>query len=154
MLKIRISRPSESTEIIQIWRNSVDATHDFLTIHDKQKIEKDVVDFFSKMPVWVAVNEDDRPLGFMFLHDHHLEALFIDASVRGFGIGRQLILHALNLHPNLTVDVNEQNKQALGFYQYMGFQVTGRSELDSKGRAYPLLHLSKEKEYTHRGEKR
>lgn len=85
MLKIRISRSSEAPEIIQIWKNSVDATHDFLTADDRQEIEKEVIGFFSETPVWVATNQEDRPLGFMFLHDGHLEALFIDASARGLG---------------------------------------------------------------------
>ncbi|TMD66902.1 MAG: GNAT family N-acetyltransferase [Chloroflexi bacterium] len=40
-----------------------------------------------------------------------------------------------------TVDVNEQNDQALGFYLRMGFVVVGRSELDSNGKPYPLLHM-------------
>ncbi|HEK0777202.1 TPA: acetyltransferase [Proteus mirabilis] len=148
MLKIRISRSSEAPEIIQIWKNSVDATHDFLTADDRQEIEKEVIGFFSETPVWVATNQEDCPLGFMFLHDGHLEALFIDASARGLGIGKQLISHALTLHPNLSVDVNEQNQQAVGFYQHMGFQISGRSELDNQGRAYPLLHLSRAKTLT------
>lgn len=143
MLNIRMSRPSEAAEIIQIWKNSVDATHDFLTAHDRQEIEKEVVGFFSETPVWVATSQEDRPLGFMFLHDGHLEALFVDASARGLGVGKQLISHALALHPDLSVDVNEQNHQAVGFYQHMGFQVSGRSDVDSQGRAYPLLHLSR-----------
>lgn len=143
MLNIRMSQPSEAPEIIQIWRNSVDATHDFLTAHDRQEIEQEVVGFFSETPVWVATNEEDHPLGFMFLHDGHLEALFVDASTRGLGVGKQMISHALALHPDLSVDVNEQNQQAVGFYQHMGFQVSGRSERDSQGRAYPLLHLKK-----------
>lgn len=146
MLKIRMSRPSEAPETIQIWRNSVDATHDFLTAHDRQEIEKEVVGFFSETPVWVATNQDDHPLGFMFLHDGHLEALFVDASARGLGVGKQLIAHALALHPDLSVDVNEQNQQAVGFYQHLGFRVSGRSERDNQGRPYPLLHLSKAKE--------
>ena len=143
MLKIRMSRPSEAPDVIQIWKNSVDATHDFLTVHDRQEIEKEVTGFFSETPVWVAVNQDDVPLGFMFLHDGHLEALFVDASARGLGVGKQLMLHALALHSDLSVDVNEQNQQALGFYRYMGFEVSGRSERDGQGRAYPLLHLRK-----------
>ncbi|WP_031594329.1 acetyltransferase [Pantoea agglomerans] len=143
MLEIRMSRPSEASEIIQIWKNSVDATHDFLTAPDRQEIEKEVVGFFSETPVWVATNQDDRPLGFMFLHDGHLEALFVDASARGFGVGKRLISHALTLHPDLSVDVNEQNQQAVDFYHHMGFQVSGRSERDNQGRPYPLLHLSK-----------
>ena len=143
MIKIRMSRPSEAEDIIQIWKSSVDATHDFLTTHDRQEIEKEVVGFFSETPVWVATNDEDLPLGFMFLHDGHLEALFVDASARGLGVGKLLISHALALHPDLSVDVNEQNQQAVGFYQHMGFQVSGRSGQDSQGRPYPLLHLRK-----------
>ncbi|AOP43050.1 acetyltransferase [Edwardsiella piscicida] len=143
MLKIRMSRLSEASEIIQIWRNAVDATHDFLTAYDRQQIEHEVISFFSQTPVWVATNQEDRPLGFMFLHDGHLEALFVDASARGLGVGKRLISHALALHPDLSVDVNEQNQQAVGFYQHMGFNVSGRSDLDSQGRPYPLLHLRK-----------
>lgn len=143
MLEIRMSRPSEAAEIIQIWKNSVDATHDFLTAHDRHEIEKEVIGFFSETPVWVAVNQEDHPLGFMFLDDGHLEALFVDAAARGLGVGKQLISHALALHPDLSVDVNEQNQQAVGFYHHMGFQVSGRSEHDNQGRPYPLLHLSK-----------
>ncbi len=44
-----------------------------------------------------------------------MEALFIDPDVRGTGIGRQLLQHALARHPQLTTDVNEQNAQAVGF---------------------------------------
>ena len=143
MIKIRMSRPSEAEDIIQIWKSSVDATHDFLTTHDRQEIEKEVVGFFSETPVWVATNDEDLPLGFMFLHDGHLEALFVDASARGLGVGKLLISHALALHPDLSVDVNEQNQQAVGFYHHMGFQVLGRSGQDSQGRPYPLLHLRK-----------
>ncbi len=109
MIKIRMSRPSEAEDIIQIWKSSVDATHDFLSAHDRQEIEKEVVGFFSETPVWVATNDEDQPLGFMFLHDGHLEALFVDATARGLGVGKQLISHALALHPDLSVDVNEQN---------------------------------------------
>ncbi|EEQ5903396.1 acetyltransferase [Escherichia coli] len=141
MLDIRMSRPSEASEIIQIWKSSVDATHDFLTDHDRQEIEKEVIGFFSETPVWVATNQDDQPLGFMFLHEGHLEALFVAGSARGLGVGKRLISHALALHPELSVDVNEQNQQAVGFYQHMGFQVSGRSDLDNQGRPYPLLHL-------------
>lgn len=136
-----MSRPDEGDQVVAIWKSSVDATHDFLTADDRKEIEKEVVGFFSETPVWVAVNVDDQPLGFMFLHDGHMEALFIDAAARGLGVGKALLLHALSLYPNLTIDVNEQNQQAVGFYQHMGFQVTGRSPLDGQGRAYPLLHL-------------
>lgn len=50
MIKIRMSRPSEAEDIIQIWKSSVDATHDFLSAHDRQEIEKEVAGFFFGNP--------------------------------------------------------------------------------------------------------
>lgn len=66
-------------------------------------------------PLTLAVDETDRALGFMFLHEGHMEALFIDPDHHGKGIGKALVESALALHPALTTDVNEQNGEALGF---------------------------------------
>jgi len=91
--------------------------------------------------VTVAVDENDKPLGFMLIDGTHMEALFIDPDVRGSGIGRELLQYGLSSHGPLTTDVNMQNSQAVGFYRRMGFVETGRSEVDSQGRPYPLIHL-------------
>ncbi|HBB3489632.1 TPA: GNAT family N-acetyltransferase [Escherichia coli] len=71
-----------------------------------------------------------------------LEELFIDPDVRGCGVGRMLVEHALSMAPELTTNVNEQNEQAVGFYKKVGFKVTGRSEVDDLGKPYPLLNLA------------
>lgn len=52
-----------------------------------------------------------------------------------------LVRHGISLHPKMTTDVNEQNSQAVGFYERMGFRRAGRSEVDGEGRPYPLIHL-------------
>nr|WP_254924477.1 acetyltransferase [Klebsiella pneumoniae] len=83
---------------------------------------------------------------FKFDHNKHMDALFVDPDVRGCGVGKLLIEHALSLTPKLTTNVNEQNEQAVGFYQKMGFRVTGRSETDDLGQPYPLLNLMYEQQ--------
>lgn len=40
--------------------------------------------------------------------------------------------------------VNEQNPQAKGFYEHMGFRVYKRSEMDEQGGPYPLLYMKLE----------
>lgn len=62
--------------------------------------------------------------------------------MRGCGVGRMLVEHALSMAPELTTNVNEQNEQAVGFYKKVGFKVTGRSEVDDLGKPYPLLNLA------------
>jgi putative acetyltransferase len=89
----------------------------------------------------VAIDSQDVPIGFMLLNDAHLEALFISPDRQGQGIGKLLTQPAMRAHEVLTVDVNDQNAQALGFYERLGFEITGRSSIDGQGRPYPLLHM-------------
>ncbi|TWB34743.1 putative acetyltransferase [Nitrospirillum viridazoti] len=140
-ITIRPSEARDGVRVLGIWRRAVDATHDFLTPADRAAIDAEVADFLPTAPLWLAVDAADRPIGFMLLNGAHMEALFVDPSHRGTGVGRRLVAHALTLHPVLTTDVNEQNGQAVGFYERLGFHPTGRSALDGQGRSYPLIHL-------------
>jgi putative acetyltransferase len=142
MVRIRSSRADEGERIVQIWRGAVDATHTFLTAVDRRELDELVVGFLPQASLWIAADEDDRALAFMLVEDGHMEALFVDPEARGKGIGAALVRFALSIHPAMTTDVNEQNDQAVGFYERMGFVQTGRSPLDGQGRPYPLLHLA------------
>src|SRR3546814_15054706 len=102
-------------------------------------IEAEVAAFLPQAPAWLATDPDDQAIGFMLIDGAHMEALFIDPAWRGKGVGRQLVDHALSLHPTLTTDVNEQNAQAIGFYEAMRFARTGRSDQDGQGRPYPQI---------------
>ena len=141
MVDIRPSTPADAARVVEIWNRAVDATHDFLTPQDRAAIGAEVEGFLPAAPLVLAVDADDRPLGFMLVDGAHMEALFIDPDSRGQGVGRALVAYALASQPELTTDVNEQNAQAVGFYERMGFAATGRSDLDGQGRPYPLIHL-------------
>ena len=141
VISIRRSRHDEGKKLIAIWRRSVDATHDFLSKEYRAELEDLVSAFLPEAPLWVAVTEKDEPIAFMLLTGEHMDALFVDPDVRGCGVGKLLINHALTLSSKLTTNVNEQNEQAVGFYKKMGFKVTGRSETDDLGKPYPLLNL-------------
>lgn len=80
--------------------------------------------------------------GFVGVQSDKIEMLFIDASARGQGIGKQLLNFALADLGARYVDVNEQNEQGVDFYEHMGFAVMSRSELDEQGKPFPILHLT------------
>ncbi len=136
-----MSTAQDATRVMAIWRRAVDATHDFLDPVDRAAIDTEVAGFLPGAPLTLAVDEEDRAIGFMLVDQGHMEALFIDPDHRGTGIGKALVEEALGRHPQLTTDVNEQNAQAIGFYKRLGFKRIGRSALDGQGRAYPLIHL-------------
>lgn len=138
---IRLPTPADAPRNLQIWRDAVHATHDFLSPEDLIAIDALVTEHLPAMVSFVKVDEADQPMGFLAMTGAHVDALFVDPAVHGGGIGRALMDHARSLAPVLTVDVNEQNPRAIGFYERLGFERIGRSETDDQGRPYPLLHL-------------
>ena len=78
----------------------------------------------------------------MGIENENLEMLFISNDERGKGLGKSLIQKAINEYGVKYLAVNEQNPQAKGFYEHMGFKVYKRSELDEQGNPYPILYMS------------
>jgi len=140
-----VIRPSigvaEYPALAAIWRRAVDATHDFLAEADRNEIEAGLQSVYFPAVVLSVAERDGRPVGFSGVLEGTLEMLFVDATERGGGIGTALLAHAITDQGVTTVDVNEQNASAAGFYAHRGFEVVGRSETDEAGRPYPLLHL-------------
>lgn len=134
--------PSEYPLLVAIWRSAVEATHDFLAAADLVEIEARLAPDYLPRVHLVVAERDGVPVGFAGVADGSLEMLFVDAAGRGRGVGSRLLEHAIAAHGVRAVDVNEQNAQALGFYEHAGFTVTGRSPVDDEGRPYPLLHLT------------
>jgi putative acetyltransferase len=141
MIKIRKSTLTDRARVMEIWRRAVDATHDFLSPEDRHDIEAEVAAFLPSAPLDLAVDETDKAMGFMLLDGSHMEALFVAPDFRGSGVGRCLVEDAVKRHPDLSTEVNEQNLQAIGFYERLGFDRSGRSAIDGQGRPYPLIHL-------------
>lgn len=77
----------------------------------------------------------------MGVEGSRLEMLFVAPSERGLGLGRQLLEYGMRHFAVREVTVNEQNPQAVGFYQHMGFQTYKRTDCDEKGNPYPLLYM-------------
>ncbi|MEV0071768.1 acetyltransferase [Amycolatopsis sp. NPDC050768] len=135
-----VSGPDEYPELLAIWRSAVKATHDFLTAADVSFYASRVPGYFPRVELTVAT-VDGVAAGFSGIASGSLEMLFVHADHRGEGVGSALLQAALSASPSLTLDVNEQNSQALGFYLHHGFVIAGRSATDSEGRPFPLLHL-------------
>jgi diamine N-acetyltransferase len=141
-LTIRAAQPADKDRLLDIWLRSVRATHRFLAESDIQSLLPAVRDVaLEQLELW-ALCEAGEVVGFMGLADTGVEALFIDPACSRRGGGRRLVGHARRLKGSpLSVEVNEQNPEALAFWRACGFVVTGRSPVDSGGRPYPLLHL-------------
>lgn len=129
-------------QLLAVWRASVEATHTFLAHDDVDRIAEYVPRAILEVPrLYIAFNEHNIPIGFLGINSDVVEMLFLAPDARGKGLGKQLLILAVNECGARKLDVNEQNEQARGFYERLGFQVVGRSETDDMGEPFPILHM-------------
>ena len=137
---IRKIKVTDYPRLMEIWESAVLSTHDFLK-------EEDFLYYKERLPVYFqyvnlfGFEQEGILIGFMGIAEGNLEMLFIDNKYRGAGIGKKLITYAIDNLQVTKVDVNEQNVQAVDVYEYMGFNIYKRSNLDGEGKEYPILHM-------------
>lgn len=128
------------SELLAVWEDSVRATHLFLSDAEVKNIKKYVPQALAGVE-HLIVAETKKPIAFMGTQNGRLEMLFITPEERGKSIGRQLLQYGLQNYGIHELTVNEQNPQAVGFYEHMGFETYKRTELDEEGNPYPLLYM-------------
>ncbi|MGM0301423.1 hypothetical protein IGI66_001018 [Enterococcus sp. AZ048] len=131
--------------LMTIWESSVHATHSFLTVEEIDALKPEVRNALLEIEHLYGYYAPNL-IGFIGIENKKVDMLFVDASYRGQGVGKKLLQYALDTFHVGSVDVNEENRQGLGFYTHMGFQVDSRSALDGQGNPYPILHLKNDLE--------
>ncbi|MDR1167187.1 MAG: GNAT family N-acetyltransferase [Deltaproteobacteria bacterium] len=128
--------------LIDIWESAVRNTHLFLSERDIAEIKPEALLSLKTVSILYGYRDGIGALqGFIGVNEKKIETLFVDAKARGQGIGKLLLNYAVNVLGAKFVDVNEQNNQAVSFYERFGFRVISRSEYDDQGRPFPLSRL-------------
>jgi putative acetyltransferase len=141
--RIRRASHADRELLVDIWWRSAQATHRFLAAKQLEALMPEVrAMHLEKLDTWVLCAPESNAIGFLVMNGRDVDALFIAPEWLRQGGGRLLLAHARALAGSLTVQVNEQNLDALKFYLAHGFAIVARSETDSGGRPYPLLHLA------------
>lgn len=141
-LRIVSDRTPELVErLVDVWERSVRATHTFLSEAEIAEIKPFVPQAIAGVETLVVAEGDGGSAGFMGVQDGRLEMLFLDPAARGNGLGRRILEHGIEQLGVTELTVNEQNPQAVGFYEHLGFKTYRRTELDEEGHPYPLLHM-------------
>ena len=136
--------PELMWELTTIWDVSVRATDLFLSEAEIQKIKAYVPHALTGVShLLVAERAQGQPVAFMGIEGPRLEMLFLSPAERGAGLGRQLLEYGIRHYHLQELTVNEQNPQAVGFYQHMGFETYRRTDCDEQGGPYPLLYMKR-----------
>lgn len=142
IIKIEDRTPILVEQLVKVWKSSVTETHTFLSDEEISHIQEYVPRALTDIPhLIIAENGNGIPRAFMGIDEQKLEMLFIAPEERGRGLGKKLIEYGMKEYSINELVVNEQNPQAKGFYEHMGFQVYKRTETDEQGRPYPVLYM-------------
>ena len=144
--EIKDRNSSLISQLLEVWEDAVKATHLFLSNEEIKNIKEYVPQALKGVSHLVIIeNKNNTPIAFMGIEDTKLEMLFIKNSERGKGLGKQLLNYGIENYNVNELAVNEQNSNAKGFYEYMGFKTYKRTELDEQGNPYPILYMRLEK---------
>ena len=145
LFEIDYRPPNLVEQLINLWKKTVKASHNFLSEDEIQQIKKYVPEALNNIPHLIVAKDDfDTPIGFMGIAENKLEMLFVADSERGKGIGKALIKYGISNYNINELTVNEQNPLAREFYEHMGFYVYKRTDLDEQGNPYPILYMKRE----------
>lgn len=130
-------------QLVDVWEKSVRATHTFLSDEEINSIRNYVPEALYNVEHLAIINGyDNYPIAFIGMENDSLEMLFISPENRGKGIGKTLVKYGIENYGINRVTVNEQNPQAIGFYEHMGFKTFKRTDYDEQGNPYPILYMS------------
>ena len=133
-------------KLLEVWEDSVRATHLFLSNEEINNIKKYVPQAIKEVGHLIIIeNEKAIPIAFMGIEGTKLEMLFIKNSERGKGLGKKLLNYGIKNYDVDELVVNEQNPNAKAFYEHLGFRVYKRSEIDEQGNHYPILYMRLER---------
>lgn len=141
-VKIRLAREDEIETLRQIERSAAQAfrlieAFSWLCVGEVQSAERHRV-LIDEGTNWVAVADEDDPVGFLSAEivgrELHIQEISVDHLHQGFGIGRRLIRHAIDEAATrgleaVTLTTFRTIPWNCPFYERLGFRTLEEAEL-------------------------
>ena len=125
------------------WKESVKASHKFWSDKKISEIGNYMPTVIKHAETLVIACDEGRMVGFMGISGKKLETLYIIPDKFSKGIGTVLVTTAISKYGVNSVDVHEDNTNAIRFFQHRGFEVVSRSPLDGQDMPYPPFPMVK-----------
>lgn len=143
MADVRPASKRDRPGMLRVWARSVRATHHFLPLDWVDEWTDAVASMLEgDVRLFVIRGRGGAVKAFLGEMEGQVEMLFVDPTSFRLGIGSKLLRYAVEVLGAERVTVNEQNPEAVAFYERHGFRVMSRSEEDGLGNPFPLLHMS------------
>lgn len=124
--------------LLNLWKESVKASHHFLTESDIHNLIPDVCLALKSVEDLVVLHYKMHLQGSSVLRTKGRDVFHLP-DYFGCGLGERLMDIAIRDYGCIYVDVNEQNPKARNFYRHLGFQEYERTESDAQGRPFTII---------------
>lgn len=126
-------------KLLNLWEQSVRATHLFLSEAEILRIREYVPQALAGVPhLILAENAAGEPAGFMGIDGNRLEMLFLAPESRGHGLGRAMLEFGIQTFEAREVTVNEQIPPPAGFSRRPEFAMCKTHRTAGKNPSPPL----------------
>ena len=138
--RVTTNKTIVAEDLISIWEDSIRA-HSFLKEENIAKVKPLVKLAIKNMQTLLVAKEKSNIIGFIALENKKIEMLLVKPEFLGKGVGKALLLFAIEKYSAVWVDINERNKKALEFYKHMGFSVFSCSKTGNAENPGVILHM-------------
>ena len=119
---IRIFNNKDIEEVMRIWKKENIKAHNFIPKEYWENNYEYVKEILPKAEIYVYI-DSDKIKGFIGMNNNHIEGIFIDTDSQNKGIGTALLNKVKEDKAKLTLNVYDENKKAIKFYQKNGFEI-------------------------------
>jgi putative acetyltransferase len=130
---IREYEEQDADALVSIWRAATAIAHPFLAkdfVDSEAEALRNVYLKFAK--TWVT-EIDGKIVGFIAMVENEVAGLFLHPSFHGRGLGRDMVVLAVQKQGPLRVEVFEKNIIGRGFYKAFGFRGSEQYVHDATG---------------------
>lgn len=140
---IRVGERGDSCSLAELWYLSARTAHPYLRNCEIEDVANLIIKAYGITELLV-MEENNRPSGYMMLHERMIQALYVWPELKFRGVGTRLLEYAranYGVDDCLRVVVHDSSLEGLAFFIKKGFRHEKRSETDSAGMAYISHHL-------------
>ncbi|WP_312049787.1 N-acetyltransferase [Acinetobacter courvalinii] len=127
MYKIRKASAHDFGVLTEIWLAASIKAHHFIPAEYWQSNSLRMQDTYLPMSEVYLAEDIHNIYGFIALLDHTIAAIFVSPEYQAKGVGRQLIQYAQQIRNRLQLNVYQDNKNSVKFYQAHGFRILNES---------------------------
>lgn len=122
-LKIRNATQNDFKILTEIWLKTSIKAHHFISKTYWEQNKSNMQELYLPMAEVYLIENNQNIHGFIALAENKIAALFVLPEQQGKGLGLKLLNYVKEIRTQLELNVYQDNKKSVDFYQKHGFSI-------------------------------